>query len=46
MNERDTLIEDFSAAVRAIETSVRPWKIATGVLAVALVLCIVKIVFL
>lgn len=46
MNERETLIEDFSAMVRATQKCVRPWKIATGVLAVALVLCIVKIVFL
>lgn len=46
MNERETLIEDFSAMIRATQKCVRPWKIATGVLAVALVLCIVKIVFL
>lgn len=46
MNERETMISDFAAMVRATEKCVRPWKIATGVLAVALVLCLVKIIFL
>lgn len=41
--------EDFAACVRAIEKSVRPWKIASAVLAVALAvetIALVKILFI
>lgn len=37
MDNKQQMREDFAAAVRATEKCVRPWRIATGVLSLAVI---------
>lgn len=49
MDDKQQMREDFAAMVRATEICVRPWRIACGVLTVALAaetIALVKMLFM
>lgn len=43
MDEQE-MKEFFADAVRAIERSTKPWRIATGVMALITVACLIKLI--